>query len=231
MPSNLHSKDLRTQGIVLHRTNYGETDRILNILTPEGKLSVMAKAVRRPGSKLAGGVEMFCLSDIVVHQGKSELGILTSAKMLTNYHNILSDLKRLEFASQALKSINKVTNDVADPEHFQLLKQVLAGLNDGMPIDVVKLWFDINFRKLSGEEYNFYTDIHGDKLKPDVNYRWNVAENAFEPYPDGLVGTNQIKLLRLMSTGSLAMVSRVKNIEKLIKNLVPPAGIEPALYP
>lgn len=231
MSNNSRSKDLRTQGIVLHRTNYGETDRILNILTPEGKVSVIAKAVRRPGSKLAGGVEMFCLSDIVIHQGKSELGILTSAKMLTNYHHILSDLARLEFASQALKAIDKATNDVSSPEYFQLLKQVLAGLNDEIPIDVAKLWFDINFCRLSGEEYNLYTDIHGTKLSPEVNYRWNSTENALEPYPNGPIGANQIKLLRLMSTSPLAVVVRVKNIDKLIKNLVPPAGIEPALYP
>ena len=146
MSSGTANKDLRTQGIVLHRTNYGETDRILNILTPEGKIAVLAKAVRRPGSKLAGGVEMFCLSDITIHRGKGELGILTSAKMLTNYHNILADLTRLELASQAMKAINKATNDVADAEYFELLKQVLAGLNEGTPSSVVKMWFDINFR-------------------------------------------------------------------------------------
>lgn len=231
MSNNFYNKDLRTQGIVLHRTNYGETDRILNILTPEGKISVIAKAVRKPGSKLAGGVEMFCLSDIVIHRGKGEIGTLISAKMLTNYHRILSDLTRLEFASQALKAINKITNDISSPEHFQLLKQVFEGLNDDMSVDIIKLWFEINFCRLNGEEYNLYTDIHGANLSPEVDYRWNISENALEPYPNGPIGVNQIKLLRLMSTSPLAVVARVKNIEKITKNLVPPAGIEPALYP
>ena len=231
MLSSMPDKDLRTQGIVLHRTNYGETDRILNILTPEGKMAVLAKAVRKPKSKLAGGVEMFCLSDITVHRGKSELGILTSAKMLTNYHNILADLARLELAGEALKAINRATNDVASAEYFQLLKQVLMGLNDGMAIKVVRLWFDINFRRLGGEEYNFYTDTHGDKLKPGVNYRWNLRENALAPCADGPISTNQIKLMRLMATSPLTVVARVKDIENLTKKLVPPAGIEPALYP
>lgn len=51
--------DLHTRAIVLRRTNYGETDRILNLLTPEGKKSVLAKGVRREKSKLAGGIELF----------------------------------------------------------------------------------------------------------------------------------------------------------------------------
>ncbi len=39
--------DLRTRAIVLRRTNYGESDRILNLLTPEGKVAVLAKGVRK----------------------------------------------------------------------------------------------------------------------------------------------------------------------------------------
>ena len=77
----MSSQDLKTQAIVLRRTNYGEADRILNILTPQGKMAVMARGVRKEKSRLAGGIEMFCLSDIVVHQGRSEFAILTSAKM------------------------------------------------------------------------------------------------------------------------------------------------------
>ena len=51
-----NSRDKRTQAIVLRRTNYGEADRILQLLTPEGKKSVMAKGVRKEKSKLAGGI-------------------------------------------------------------------------------------------------------------------------------------------------------------------------------
>ena len=48
----------RLRAIVLRRTNYGEADRILQLLTPKGKRSVMAKGVRRERSKLAGGIEL-----------------------------------------------------------------------------------------------------------------------------------------------------------------------------
>ena len=57
------NKDIRTQGFVLKRTNYGEADRILNIITPLGKYAVIAKSVRKSRSKLAGSIEMFSLID------------------------------------------------------------------------------------------------------------------------------------------------------------------------
>ena len=47
MSSNTIKKDIRTLGYVLKRTNYGEADRILNLITPQGKISAIAKGVRK----------------------------------------------------------------------------------------------------------------------------------------------------------------------------------------
>ena len=48
----MQSKDIKTCAYVLRRTNYGEADRILNIITPLGKMSVIAKSVRKEKSNL-----------------------------------------------------------------------------------------------------------------------------------------------------------------------------------
>ena len=47
------NRDLRTKAIVLRRTDYGEADRILNLITPQGKIAVIAKGVRKEKSKLS----------------------------------------------------------------------------------------------------------------------------------------------------------------------------------
>ena len=86
MSENIQNKDIRTKGYVLKRTNYGEFDRILNIITPVGKFSVIAKGVRKEQSKLAGSIEMFTLIDFNIHFGRSDLGLVTGAKIL-KYHN------------------------------------------------------------------------------------------------------------------------------------------------
>ena len=80
MPKNM--RDVKTLAYVLRRTNFGEADRILNLITPEGKMSAIAKGVRKEKSKLAGGVEMFSLTELNLHFGKSEMATVTGAKML-----------------------------------------------------------------------------------------------------------------------------------------------------
>ena len=63
---------LRTEGIILSRRNFGEADRILTIYTKDyGKISAIAKGVRRPRSKKGGHVELGNWCKIFVACGKN----------------------------------------------------------------------------------------------------------------------------------------------------------------
>lgn len=212
----MRNEDLKTEGIILRRTNYAEADRILNIITPVGKVAAIAKGVRKPKSKLAGGVEMFCLSELVVHRGKGELGIITSARMKKQYGEIVKDLERMEIAAEMLKKIDKAAEGVGQGEFFEILRQSLEGLNNGMDLKLVVSWFRLNFKRASGEEMNLYRDNTGEKLAEGQRYDWLGAEEAFAVSENGEAGANEIKMLRLMATMDLAVVGRIKVNAELI---------------
>ena len=207
--------DLKTRAFVLRRTNYGETDRILNLLTPEGKISCLAKGVRKEKSKLAGGIELFTLSNVVVHRSqKSDLGLLTSAKMEIFYDQILKDLSNLELASNILKEINRISEHVDSPEFFDILKQSLDGLNNNLNPKLVETWFNFNLARTRGEQINLLTDTDGEKLQEDLRYAWDSTDMALKKLENGNVKKNEIKIMRLMLSSSLALTSRIKNIDK-----------------
>jgi len=66
-----------SQAIILSRTDFGEADRIITFLTPDrGKLKAIAKGVRKSRSKLAGALEVFSVSQILVLPGKGEIKAL-----------------------------------------------------------------------------------------------------------------------------------------------------------
>ena len=106
MSRNILDKDFRTTGYILKRTNYGEADRILNVITPRGKISVIAKGARKEKSKLAGGIEMFSLVELGVHRGRGEMGLITSARMKEYYGNLLKDLARVELSALILRKVS-----------------------------------------------------------------------------------------------------------------------------
>jgi len=69
------------EGIVLRRIDYGETDRILTVLTREhGKIGVIARGVRRAQSRLASRTDLFVRSRMQLAKGRGELDVLTQAE-------------------------------------------------------------------------------------------------------------------------------------------------------
>ena len=210
MPKNMPSKDLKTVGIVLKRTNYGEADRILNVITPVGKVSVIARGVRKEKSKLAGGVEMLTLSDYVMHFGKSEMGVVTSARMVRYFGGLLKNYEKMELVGMLMKQINRAAEGSDSGEFFEILKQCLEGLEGGVAGRVVEAWFVLNLGRAMGEQMNLYRDVSGAKLSADEHYVWDAAEGAFRVHTAGEFGVDEIKLMRLMLTMKLDVVNRVK---------------------
>lgn len=211
--------DLRTRAVVLRRTNYGESDRILNFLTPTGKVSVLARGVRKEKSRLAGGIELFTVSDVVIHQGRGSLGTLTSAKMLNFYHNIIADVSCLELAATFLKKIDRAAEQITSPEHFSLLSQSLDGLNRGLDAELVHTWFLLNLRRIGGEELNLIYDINGAKLVPEERYIWDNSEQGFKTYSSGDISSREIKFLRFLLSNSLLLATKVENYQYFLPQI------------
>lgn len=208
--------DLRTRSLVLRRTNYGEADRIIQVITPEGKKSLMVKAARREKSKLAGGIELLVLSDITIHEGKSELGVLTSARMVKFYGKILQDYDRLQFAYEAMKLVARGSEHIDSPEFFEILDSTFDGLDAGASLDLVKTWFYLRQAKVLGEELNLLTDIDGAKLEPGTRYIYDVGDQVFCRSDHGVVTSDHIKLLRVMMHNDLRVVRKITEVEELL---------------
>jgi DNA repair protein RecO (recombination protein O) len=188
-----------TTGIVLARTEFGEADRILTLLTPDhGKLKVIAKGVRRPRSKLAGGIELLSVSNITVLPGRGDLGTLVSSRLITHYGNIVQDINRTMLSYDFLKRINRVTEDAAGEEYFMILQRTFEALNDlEFSAELTELWFTMQLLNVTGHMPDLQTDTEGQKLQADEQYLFDFENMAFRGQKGAPFTANHIKLLRL----------------------------------
>ena len=210
-------KTIRTRAIVLRRTNFGEADRILQLLTPEGRRSVMAKGVRREKSKLAGGIELFAITDVVLGEGRGDLGILTSAQLVKFYRHILEDYDRLQFGYRAIKLVGAASDTVDEPEWFDLLAEILAALDAvTIPQDLIETWFLLRYSGLLGRELNLELDIDGAPLSADTHYRYDSGEQGLRPLQNGEITSDHIKLLRLIATRSMNVLVQIGGVGEIL---------------
>lgn len=196
-------KQLTTKAIILSRTDFGEADRIITLLTPEaGKLRLMAKGVRKIKSRLAGGIELFSISDVTYMQGKGDIGTLISARLDKHFGTIVQDIDRVQLGYDLIKLLNKITEDSPESAYFDLLSQSFAALDDAtIPVDLVRVWFEAGLIKLGGHEPDLFSDTDGNKLDQTKAYTFSFEDMAFALHPSGNFGADQIKFLRLVFQG------------------------------
>lgn len=189
-----------TKAIVLKRLNYGDSDRIITVLTPDfGKLSLMAKGVRKIKSKLAGGIELFAIFDAGFIVGRGEVNRLTSARLDEYYGNIINDINRVQLGYEILKVFDKTIEDNVESDYFYLLCQLLKMLNQTtLPIQLVELYFKSRLLVLAGHTPNLLTDADQQNLNVNSKYNFDVSSMTLSQSVTGRLNSSHIKLLRLL---------------------------------
>lgn len=125
------SRALKTEAVVLRSLRYGEADRILHLYTPDrGRLSAIAKGVRRTRSRFGGRLEPFGRVALVLHEGRSDLLTVTAADTLAAHHRLRESGEALDSAGRACDAVARLFEDAEpQPPVFHLLCNELALLD------------------------------------------------------------------------------------------------------
>ena len=85
---------------------YGEADRILHLYTPHrGRVSAIAKGVRRAKSRFGGRLEPFFRLQLVLYEGKSDLLTVTSAETLAGHRKLREHGPSIDTAARACDAV------------------------------------------------------------------------------------------------------------------------------
>ena len=218
-------KQLTAIAIILNRTDYGEADRILTVLTPQyGKLRVLARGVRKVKSKLAGGIELFSVSEISFIKGRGEIDTLISTRLVKYYGHIVEDLERTMLAYELIKQLNRITEDEAEEGYFTLLQQAFAALDDhDISLTLITIWFNAQLLRLGGFTPNLQTNTSGEKLQAGEGYDFSFESVCFDASSrQGRFTADHIKFLRLLFAGHqpVALV-KVQGSDTLLPAILP----------
>lgn len=117
-----------TTGLVLHRLNTGETDKILTLYTREhGKLSVIAKGARKAGSRTSGATELFTETRFLLASGRS-LEIVQQAEIQQSFPGIRTDLEKLARATYLCELLDRLTAESDALQSAELYDLLLSAL-------------------------------------------------------------------------------------------------------
>jgi len=162
----------RTEAIVLRRMNLGEADRLLTLFSPDqGKLRVVAKGVRRPGSRKAGHLEPFTQVKLLLARGR-ELDIITQAESLDLFPGIQKDLELLGQAAYMVELLDRFTVEEGESRPlYLLLTEALGLLESGAPSEALVRYFELRMLDLVGYRPELFRCLGcGNEIRPQDQF-------------------------------------------------------------
>lgn len=118
-----------SEGFILGRRDFGEADRIIDIYSKDyGKISVIAKGVRRPTSRKRGHLEIFGKIKFQAVNGKG-MGIITEAETIDDFKQIRSSMKKISLAYYFMEVVSKsMEKDEPNIDVYDLLCEYMNTL-------------------------------------------------------------------------------------------------------
>lgn len=124
-----------TKAIVIRRMPFRESDSIVTFFCRDyGKKDLVARGVKKPGSKLAGHIELITLVDLMAVRGK-QFDYLGSAISRDSFVRLKGDLMSVSWAMKGLEKFNKwvkIGDNTQADEIFILLSNFLSAIEQGI---------------------------------------------------------------------------------------------------
>lgn len=205
------------EGVVLRRLNLGEADRILTLFTDRhGKLKVVAKGVRRTQSRLAGHLEPFARTNVLLAKGRN-LDIVTQANLIDPFVSVHQNELLIAYAGYFADLLDAFSGEGQENRPaYELLITSLARLDSGCDPFVTSTFFEYRLLTIMGFQPELFKCINcGAELAP-VENGFSLAGGVvcpnclpFDPRTTPL-SVNALKYLRLIERGEFAMALRLR---------------------
>ncbi len=146
---------VKTSGIVLRTTKYGETSLIVTLLTRDfGKVSAIAKGVRTKKSRLLAGLQLFSYSEIVMYKAKQKNGLyhLDEMDVLESFSGIRENLVKMAYAVYFAEAVRESSNEeLPDNDIMSLTLNTLFAVDRGLcDYEKIKTVFEWRLAALLG---------------------------------------------------------------------------------
>lgn len=120
----------KLDGIILRRNNLGEADRIVTLLTPQGKLAVVAKSIRRLTSRKAGSLELFGVVHLLLRE-TNDLPVIQEVEIIESFPRLRTDLAATAQAFWAAELVDRLVGEEAGGTLYTELLTYLGRVERG----------------------------------------------------------------------------------------------------
>lgn len=212
---------IELEGIVIDEKPYGESSKILNIITKDkGVIGVLAKGAKRLKSPLRSISERFCYANFNVSYKENKLSTLISADVINPFRNIKKDIKKLSYLNFLSELTSGVIKQNNDKRIYDIYLSSILKIEEGFDPVVITNILELKFLSFLGVS----PKLNGCVLCGNENVvtissdkgGFVCKKHALNDY---IVSAKTIKLIRLLEYVDISKISKLDVSEEVKKEI------------
>ena len=210
------------EGIIVKETPYGDTSKIINILTDNGIVGVLCKGAMGIKSKLRVGTMKLTYAHFQIYYKKDKLSILSSVDIINPFKNIKNDILLISYASYLLDlsyQVYKQTND--NKEIYEDLINALLKIEEGLNPMVITNILEVKLLDYLGVGLNLTSCIVCGNKKEIVTLSSEkgglICKNCYEG--ERIVPISIVKVINMYYLVNIKSISKLAIDENIIKEI------------
>ena len=211
----------KVEGIIIKETNFGETSKIINILTKEGIIGVMAKGAKSIKSPLRSFTLSLTYAEFNIYYHEDKLSTLKSADVINDFSNIKKDIILISYMSYLCDLASQVMKQNNNEDIYNLLISTLNKINDGLNPIIISNIYELKLLDYLGVGINFNACAKCGNTKniitidPDVG--GYICQNCYEN--EVIYDDKTLKMLRMYYLVDIDSISDLKISDIVISNI------------
>lgn len=121
----------KIEGIVVNEYPFEESSKIINILTKDGVVGVIAKGAKKIKSPFFGTTNRYCYGMFNIAYKENALSKLVDADILNDFRNIKKDIVKISYVTYITELILKVYKHENNKNIYELYLSGLKKINEG----------------------------------------------------------------------------------------------------
>ena len=211
----------QVEGIIASSVNYGETSKIVNILTKEGMIGAIAKGAKNIKSPLRSFTVNLTYGSFYLYYNDNKLSTLKSADIICEFKNIKKDIILISYMSFLIDLATQVMKQNNDEEIYNFLVTTLYKIDEGLNpmvmtnilelkyLDYLGVGFDFNTCCKCGKKSNIVT------IDPDAG--GYICKNCYTN--EIIYDSKTLKMLRMYYLVDIKSISELKISDNVVKNI------------
>lgn len=209
------------EGFIMSETPYGETSKIINVLTKEkGLIGIMCKGAKSMKSPLRASTQVFTYGVFSINYKEEKLSTLVNVDVINPLKNIRSDLTKISYLTYISELTNQVIKQTSQ-SIFEMFISIVLKMEDNLDPVILTNILELKYLPLLGVGLNLDSCIKcGNQtniVTIDASFGGLICKDCYQN--EIIVDKKVIQLLRMYYYVDIKSISSI-NVKEEYKQVI-----------